>query len=194
MPWINPRLKPGERRRVITGIPGKTGIVYTLDRQTGEFLWARPTVQQNVIADIDGATGEVTVNPETLFTADGQTRVDLPEPQRRQELAGGRLQPADQHDVLPAAEHLHDDDVADRSSDADIALRLQQPQSDRAGQRRQGRHDARDLGRDGQDRWKYEQRAGDDVARRDRRRLLFGGDANGRFRAFDQDTGRCCGK
>ena len=36
--------KPGERRKVITGIPGKTGIVYTLDRQTGEFLWARPTV------------------------------------------------------------------------------------------------------------------------------------------------------
>ena len=33
---------------MITGIPGKTGIVYTLDRQTGEFLWARPTVLQNV--------------------------------------------------------------------------------------------------------------------------------------------------
>jgi len=30
--WINPRLKPGERRKVVTGIPGKTGIVYTLDR------------------------------------------------------------------------------------------------------------------------------------------------------------------
>jgi len=27
--WINPKLKPGERRKVITGIPGKTGIVYT---------------------------------------------------------------------------------------------------------------------------------------------------------------------
>ena len=38
--WINPKIKPGERRRVITGIPGKTGIVYTLDRRTGEFLWA----------------------------------------------------------------------------------------------------------------------------------------------------------
>ena len=36
--WINPRLQPGEERRVITGIPGKTGVVYTLDRETGEFL------------------------------------------------------------------------------------------------------------------------------------------------------------
>src|SRR6188474_950819 len=76
--WINPRIKPGERRRVITGIPGKTGIVYTLDRQTGEFLWARPTVRQNVVANIDGATGKVTVNPETLFTSIGQTRFVCP--------------------------------------------------------------------------------------------------------------------
>jgi len=72
--WINPRLRPGERRKVITGIPGKTGIVYTLDRQTGEFLWARPTVRQNVVAKIDGATGKVTVNPESTFSAVGETR------------------------------------------------------------------------------------------------------------------------
>ena len=60
--WINPKIRPGERRKVLTGIPGKTGIVYTLDRQTGEFLWARPTVSQTVVRRIDGATGEVTVN------------------------------------------------------------------------------------------------------------------------------------
>ncbi len=57
--WINPRVRPGERRKVMTGIPGKTGIVYTLDRETGEFLWARPTVMQNVVKNIDGATGKV---------------------------------------------------------------------------------------------------------------------------------------
>ena len=51
MPWINPKIKPGERRKVLTGIPGKTGIIYTLDRKTGEFLWATPTVQQNVVSD-----------------------------------------------------------------------------------------------------------------------------------------------
>ena len=55
--WINPRLQPGEVRKVVTGIPGKTGVVYTLDRETGEFLWATPTITQNVIAGIDGATG-----------------------------------------------------------------------------------------------------------------------------------------
>ena len=40
--WINPRLEPGEIRKVMTGIPGKTGVVYTLDRETGKFLWRRP--------------------------------------------------------------------------------------------------------------------------------------------------------
>ena len=53
--WINPDLRPGEARRVVTGIPGKTGVVYTLDRETGEFLWATPTVGQNVISHIPTA-------------------------------------------------------------------------------------------------------------------------------------------
>src|SRR3954462_5980701 len=76
--WINPKLKLGERRRVITGIPGKTGIVYTLDAKTGEFLWARPTVEQNVLLGIDGVTGEATVNPETTFVEIGQERTVCP--------------------------------------------------------------------------------------------------------------------
>ena len=54
---INPALKRGERRRVMTGFPGKTAILWTLDRETGEFLWARETVFQNVITHIDAHTG-----------------------------------------------------------------------------------------------------------------------------------------
>ena len=76
--WINPRLQPGEQRKVITGIPGKTGLVYTLDRETGEFLWATPTVGQNIISNIDGATGEVTPNAELFFTAYGQDILSCP--------------------------------------------------------------------------------------------------------------------
>ena len=74
--WINPKLKPGEVRKVVTGIPGKTGIIYTLDRRTGEFLWAEPTVKQTVVSAIDGATGKVHMNPETVFTHDDQN-IDL---------------------------------------------------------------------------------------------------------------------
>ena len=76
--WINPRLSPGEERRVVTGIPGKTGVVYTLDRATGEFLWATPTITQNVISDIDGATGAVSENGELVFSAEGQEVLACP--------------------------------------------------------------------------------------------------------------------
>ena len=70
--WINSRLRPGERWRVVTGIPGKTGVVYTLDRATGKFLWATPTIAQNVISHIDGAPGTVLENSEVVFSATGQ--------------------------------------------------------------------------------------------------------------------------
>ena len=70
--WINPRLQAGKVRQVVTGISGKTGVVYTLDRATGEFLWATPTVTQNVISSISGTTGEVFENAEVVFSALGQ--------------------------------------------------------------------------------------------------------------------------
>jgi alcohol dehydrogenase (cytochrome c) len=78
VPWINPRLRRGEMRRVVTGIPGKTGLVYTLDRATGEFLWARPTITQNVIERIDGATGAVAVRADALFTEPEQSLLICP--------------------------------------------------------------------------------------------------------------------
>ena len=68
----------GRATQGVTGIPGKTGVVYTLDRQTGEFLWARPTIMQNVIKGIDGATGVVTVNPEAMFSRLGETKMICP--------------------------------------------------------------------------------------------------------------------
>ena len=73
VPWINPAIEPGETRKVMTGIPGKTALIYTLDRETGEFLWARPTVEQNVVATIDGKTGKVTGEPDSIPTEMGQT-------------------------------------------------------------------------------------------------------------------------
>lgn len=51
--WVNPAIRSGERRKVVSGIPGKPGIVWTLDAMTGEFLWARTTNYQNVIVGVD---------------------------------------------------------------------------------------------------------------------------------------------
>ncbi len=151
VPWINPRLRPGEERRVVTGIPGKTGLVYTLDRATGEFLWARPTITQNVIERIDGATGAVTIRADALFTGPDAEPSHLPDNERRQELARGRLQPAHEDDVLRNGEHLRVDDFGrDGDGDARDALRDRHRERDRARRRRQGRHAALDLRGDGQ--------------------------------------------
>ena len=139
--WINPKIKPGEKRRVITGIPGKTGIVYTLDRRTGEFLWARPTVQQNVIRSIDGATGAVTGNPDMLFTAKGQEKLICPSVNGGKNWPAGAYSP-DQRDVPPTSKHVHESN--DAGSDVCYA------RSDAAGARgrhRQGRDRVRDFGR-----------------------------------------------
>lgn len=62
--WIAPDLQPGETRRVITGIPGKTGIVWTLDAATGDFLWANPTVEQNVVLGVDAEARTAIINDE----------------------------------------------------------------------------------------------------------------------------------
>jgi PQQ-dependent dehydrogenase (methanol/ethanol family) len=64
---LNPAVRPGETRKVVTGTPGKTGIIWTLDRQTGEFLWARETVRQNYIEAIDPHSGRATVNSDLIL-------------------------------------------------------------------------------------------------------------------------------
>jgi alcohol dehydrogenase (cytochrome c) len=190
VPWINPRLRVGERRRVMTGIPGKTGIAYTLDRETGEFLWARPTVEQNVIADIDGATGTVTVNPEMIFTAAGQSRVVCPG------LNGGKNWPAGAYSPLTNTMYfpLQNTCMA-------MTTQLERPSLSSLygfSSRNLVAPGSRDnVGtvqaisvETGRTAWKYEQRAATTSLVATGGRLLFGGDGNGRFRAFDQDTGK----
>jgi alcohol dehydrogenase (cytochrome c) len=65
VPWISPKVKAGETRKVITGIPGKTGVVWTLDARTGEFLWARPTIYQNIMTGLNVETGRPIINEES---------------------------------------------------------------------------------------------------------------------------------
>ena len=66
--WINPAIEPGEVRDVVTAI-GEPGGLWVLDRGTGEFLWATPfpyDIDNFVIADIDVKTGNVYPNFEEL--------------------------------------------------------------------------------------------------------------------------------
>lgn len=62
----------GETRRVQTGVPCKTGIAWTLDAATGEFLWAKQTTEQNLVASID-SDGLVSINEDVVLDEVGET-------------------------------------------------------------------------------------------------------------------------
>ncbi|HJR70599.1 MAG TPA: PQQ-binding-like beta-propeller repeat protein [Gammaproteobacteria bacterium] len=186
--WINPRVRPGELRKVITGIPGKTGIVYTLDRETGQFLWARETVQQNVIADINVESGAATVNPDKLFTAAGQERLICPS------TSGGKNYPAGTYSPLtglmyyPLQNTCMTATATDAVVDTDVTYALRNSVQITPGEENVGTVEAISVAT-GETEWKYEQRAGMLSLISTGGGLLFGGDANGRFRAFDQRNG-----
>ena len=184
--WINPRLRPGEMRKVVTGIPGKTGVVYTLDRETGEFLWATPTVTQNVISNIDGATGAVTENSEVVFSALGQEVLACPS------WAGGKDWEAGAYSPLTNTMYMPLRSTFARvlsTMDGGLAIyRLASRFQLAPGTDQQG--SVRAISAEtGRTEWIYEQRAGTTSLVATGGGLVFGGDVNGRFRAFDQETG-----
>ena len=198
--WINPNLRAGEVRKVVTGIPGKTGIVYTLDRETGEFLWATPTVPQNVITNIDGATGTVTENAEVVFTELGQEVLACPTWAGGKDWEAGAYSPLTNTMYFPlrntCARMLSTQNVR---GERELALTAggQRPLAIYAlAARHQLAPGTEALGtvhaisvETGTTTWLYEQRAATLSLVATGGGLLFGGDANGRFRAFDQETG-----
>jgi len=70
--WKNNAIIPGQRRKIVTGIPGKTGIVWALDAATGAFLWGQPTNEQNVVEDIDAESRRVILNQALKFPKVGE--------------------------------------------------------------------------------------------------------------------------
>ena len=157
--WINPKIKAGERRKVITGIPGKTGVVYTLDRKTGEFLWARPTVQQNVIKVIDGNTGAVTVNEEALFTRINQTVVTCPGSTGGKNWPAGAYSPLTNTMYFPLQNMCQTATTTTDQRDPSKVYGVQMVQQIPLGMDKVGTVYAVSV-ETGQTAWKYEQRAG----------------------------------
>ena len=184
--WINPRIQPGEVRRVVTGVPGKTGVVYTLDRETGEFLWARNTVTQNVISDIDGATGAVTENAELVFSAEGQEVLACPTWNGGKDWEAGAYSPLTNTMYMPlrnaCARMLAT--TAPGTSHYALAVRNQiAPGTDQVGTVHAISAET------GETVWLHEQRAATMSLVATGGGLVFGGDNNGRFKAWDQETG-----
>ena len=184
--WINPRLQPGERRRVVTGIPGKTGVVYTLDLETGEFLWATPTIVQNVISDIDGATGDVTENSELVFSSEGQAVLTCPHASGGKDWEAGAYSPLTNTMYFPLR-NVCARMVAEGPDSTHIYALAWRPEI-APGTENVGMVQAISV-ETGVTRWTYEQRAATMSLVATGGGLVFGGDTNGRFRALDHITG-----
>jgi alcohol dehydrogenase (cytochrome c) len=73
--WINPNIPRGAEREVSVTI-AEGGGLSVLDRTTGEFLWATPfpyDTPEFAIADIDPKTGKATLNWDLVFKQPGET-------------------------------------------------------------------------------------------------------------------------
>ncbi|MGK0296481.1 MAG: alcohol dehydrogenase (cytochrome c) [Gammaproteobacteria bacterium] len=73
--WINPNIRKGEERDVVVHI-GEGGGMWLLDQTTGEFLWAMPfpvDVPEFNISNIDVNTGLTEINWDNVFKEDKDT-------------------------------------------------------------------------------------------------------------------------
>ena len=186
--WINPRLQPGEVRQVVTGIPGKTGVVYTLDRATGEFLWATPTITQNVIAGIDGATGAVTESAELVFTAEGQDVLACPHATGGKDWEAGAYSPRTNTMYYPLR-NVCARMLATTEGGASVEVYALVWRGEIAPGTDQVGSVYAISAETGATTWQYDQRAATMSLVATGGGLVFGGDVNGRFRAFDDETG-----
>lgn len=193
VPWINPAVTPGETRKVVTGIPGKTGVVWTLDAATGQFLWARNTVEQSVIADVNLDTGKPVINEDAIPRSVDEAISVCPHILGGKDQPSGAYSPATNAMYMPMNNACFDlaMSVEEAVPDDGYALSFQikhAPGMD-ADTAKVGRIDAISA-ETGKTLWHYEQRApiyGSLLTTAGN--LLFGGDVVRRFRAFNLETG-----
>jgi alcohol dehydrogenase (cytochrome c) len=189
--WINPSAQRGEKHRVITGIPGKTGLVYTLDAGTGKFLWARETTHQNVISELNKESGAATVNPDAEFTASNQTKLICPSTSGGKNYPSGTYSPQTGLMFFPLQNTCMEETSGERTLDPNenSLYRFSSKIVITPGEKNVGTLQAISVAT-GKTEWKLEQRAGMLSLMSTAGGLLFGGDVNGHFRAYDQKTGQ----
>ena len=74
--WINPKITGTAEERKVVVTMGEPGGLFVNDRETGEFLWATPlpytSTERFVIRDIDVETGQVFINMDLVAKELGQ--------------------------------------------------------------------------------------------------------------------------
>jgi alcohol dehydrogenase (cytochrome c) len=75
--WINPTVPKGEERDIVVEV-AEAGDVFALDRETGKFLWAEPFPYDGpnlTMSSIDLETGRTHINADRVFKQDGDQHI-----------------------------------------------------------------------------------------------------------------------
>ena len=181
----------GTTRKALVTV-GKLGIIEVLDRTTGEFLWHKDTVYQNVVTGINPKTGEKTINQDAIPHI-GKTTVNCPAD------PGGRGWPATAYSpktkmlYLPLNEYCSDTtptpvDPGQIYTGGGRAIYARKPIPNSDGNI--GRVDAVRLDNQ-KSAWSYRTRAPQTAAVLSTGGgLVFSGAWDRFFRAFDDETGK----
>jgi len=137
------------------------------------------------VAKIDGATGKVTVNPETTFSAVGETHFVCPSASGGKDFQAGAYSPMTNAMYYGLENMCANQTSLDKGSMYAINARAQIA----PGTQNIGTLFAISA-ETGKTLWRYDQRAGMMSVVATGGGLLFAGDTSGHFRAFDQDSGK----
>lgn len=181
--WINPKVTPDKLRHVVTGIFGKTGIFYAIDRETGEFLWARNTVYQNLISSIDPVTGRATIPAAQIPTAVGQQFNLCPGWLGGKNWEAGAYSPLT-HTIYFPEQNICMSAVEGANDVVNGGFQFAPGANGNVGTIRGVNV------RTGRQTWQFDTRAAVTSLLTTGGGLVFGGDVNRQFRAFDQETGK----
>lgn len=75
--WISPRIKAGEQRDIAVTV-GEPGGIWVNDRANGQFLWATPfpaDVREFVVSKVDVENGKTYINWDQVLKKDGDKKL-----------------------------------------------------------------------------------------------------------------------
>jgi alcohol dehydrogenase (cytochrome c) len=186
--WINPKIPRGEERDIVVDV-AEAGDIFALDRQSGQFLWAAPfpyDVPNVNMKAIDVETGRTHINDAIVFKKDGDRSIGCF--QNTRSYWATSYDPKNNSLYVPFQDACLDM-TADTSKPLGFSLRK--------GIRRPGVAEDQFMGMmkinmaTGEMKRIFSQAApGNGSALTTAGDLLFWGDLNRRFRAFDPDTGK----
>jgi len=186
---VNPDARKGPRK-TLTGVPCKTGVAWSFDAATGEFLWAKQTVDQNIVAKIDGK-GTVSVNENVVISDLNKTYRVCPTFSGGRDWPMGAYNPKTNVMFMPLSNACIDETArTDREVKAEYVYNTTNVGQFPAGKDKVGRIDAISV-ETGKTMWSWETRAANySPLLATASGLLFNGGLDRFLRAHDADTGQ----